>query len=72
MDGDVQAQVQLAYLYATGHGIARSPEKAFKWYRVAARHGNLDAEDGVARAYYLGSGVRRNDVKAAKWYHRAA
>ncbi len=53
--------------------------EASKWlklaansYRVAAEHGDLDAQRWLGLAYKTGDGVERNLDESAKWYRKVA
>ena len=46
--GNPDAQVYLALMYAKGEGLARDPVEAFGWFRKAAEQGNAYGEDRLA------------------------
>ena len=49
-----------------------SGEEAFKWYSVAAKNGNENAQFCLGEAYRLGDGIEQNNWKAFLWYTKAA
>jgi S1-C subfamily serine protease len=83
----LQAQINLAYVYAKGKVVPLDKIKAAKWYLKAAEHGGGEAmrwyhkaaELGDAQAqntlgwrYSNGIGVKQDYVEAEKWYRKAA
>jgi uncharacterized protein len=71
-DGDVHAQLRLAYVYATGEGIPMNFAESAKWYLKAAEQGDVFAERSIANMYHAGNGVKRDDAEAVRWYREAA
>lgn len=65
--GDALAARWLGDLYAAGHGVARSQEKAYQWYWLAGRHDPAAA----ARANRLGHGLSAAQRRAARRRARA-
>ena len=61
--GDAEAQYNLGHMYANGHGVPRSEQKAVEWYRKAANQGDADAQYSLARMYADGRGLRAGDVR---------
>lgn len=45
---------------------------AFKWYREAARQGDVEAHTQLGLLYEKGSGVPQDDREAARWYRLTA
>ena len=43
-----------------------------KWFRLAAKQGEDDAQFNLARCYEHGAGVTKNYEKASEWYAKAA
>ncbi|KAF9976654.1 hypothetical protein BGZ73_008125, partial [Actinomortierella ambigua] len=71
--GSVVAQLRLAKMYESGHGLtAHDDTKAAKWYRKAAEGGNTTAGLALAKMYTDGRGVQEDTVQAARWYRMAA
>lgn len=70
--GDVGAQLGWAHMLLEGHGTARDPEAAFRWFQLAARSGNVDAINMVGRCHEVGWGTARNTRMAAQGYRTAA
>lgn len=71
LDGDAEAQFDLALCYADGEGVRSSPETAFRWLLKAAQTGHLEAMGAVGRCYHGGLGVAVDDREALHWYDRA-
>ncbi|HIO02701.1 MAG TPA: sel1 repeat family protein, partial [Alphaproteobacteria bacterium] len=51
--------------------IGRDEDKAAKWFRMAAEHGHLDAQQNLGLLYASGKGVARNYVSAYVWWSQA-
>ena len=70
--GLVQAQFNLALMYAEGRGVERDPEEAVRWYRLAAAQGDPRAVRALAIATVTGEGVERDTAAAARLFGVAA
>jgi len=70
--GNADAQVNLGFLYARGHGVPQDYKEAASWYRKAAEQGQADAQFNLGSLYYDGLGLARDFKKAAEWYSKAA
>jgi TPR repeat protein len=71
--GDAQAEYEVAYSLAFGHGVSESDQKALEWLKKATDQDNADAEDLTARYYENGWGPVAKDVSTARdWYVKAA
>ena len=70
--GDVQAQYDLAVMYAKGQGMKKDDAEAVKWYRKAAEQGHADAQYHLGNAYAHGRGVAKDESEAVKWFRKAA
>jgi hypothetical protein len=71
--GDAQAEYEVAYCLAFGHGVTESDQKALEWLKKATDQDNADAEDLTARYYENGWGPIAKDLAAARdWYVKAA
>ena len=68
MDGFIQDIYSIACAYYNGEGISVNKAEAFKWCRIAAEKGYLEAQCNLARMYYHGDGVPTDKNKAIKWY----
>jgi hypothetical protein len=72
-EGERVSQVRLARYYEAGaRGFPRDIEAAYRWYRAAARNGDLESQAQVAAMYLTGTGVRRSPTHAFTWFKRAA
>lgn len=69
--GNVAAQVNLAFMYLDGLGVAQDFGQAAHWFRRAAETGNAEAQQNLGMLYREGKGVERNAVEAAKWFRIA-
>ena len=45
--GDADAQVNLGFMYKSGHGVPRDAAEAVQWFRRAANQGNAEAQDNL-------------------------
>lgn len=70
--GDLDAQVRLAQLYASGRGTDQDMVQAARWYERAADAGHPNAQFALGMLYATGSGVAADDGVAVDWYVRAA
>jgi uncharacterized protein len=70
--GDVEAQLRLASLYATGEGVARDPKKAAAWHRKAAEQGSARGQCLLGLDYADGLGVKKDLAEAVRWLRKAA
>jgi TPR repeat protein len=59
-------------MYYTGDGVELDNKEAAKWFRKAARQGDVDAQFLLARMYFEGEGVQQDYVKAYSWFHLSA
>ncbi len=72
-NGDVDAQLELVDVYATGEDVMPPDEvKAAAWCRWAAEEGDAKAQSKLGSRYAGGWGVRRDHAEAVVWYCRAA
>jgi uncharacterized protein len=70
--GDSDAQVNLGYLYARGHGTAVNQGEAMRLYLLSAGQGNPEGMNAVGFKYRHGSGVPIDLPRAVHWFCRAA
>lgn len=70
--GDARAQYHLAVAYLNGHGVAKSPALALKWFEKAAQQDHADAQYALGTLHFTGRGVRQNFQTAFKWFEKAA
>lgn len=71
-NGNVKAEYVLGCCYNGDHGFPREPEKAVKWWRIAADKGLADAQFCLGLSCFLGEGVAKDVAEAAKWWRMAA
>ncbi len=67
-----ESNYQIGQRYENGDGVKQSSRKAFKWYKMGAEEGDLDAQYKVAEYYVNGTGTARDNAKAKEWYSKAA
>jgi hypothetical protein len=72
MQGNAQAQNNLAVMYQFGKGVQENDQAAVKWYTLAAEQGDAHAQNNLGDMYKYGEGVKENDKTAVKWYSLAA
>ncbi|MFO1491708.1 MAG: tetratricopeptide repeat protein [Kiritimatiellia bacterium] len=71
-EGDAQAQLDLAFRYRDGRGVAKDNGEAMRWAHLAADQGNANAMDFVGWMFFVGRGVERQPHIAAGYFKAAA
>lgn len=72
IDGNPQAQFNLALLYHSGAGIRQDEVAAVAWYHKAAENGSVQAQEFLAAGYAEGwFGLPRDTEKAKYWYKKS-
>jgi TPR repeat protein len=66
--GDSEAQVNLGYLYARGHGVREDQAEALRLYELAAKAGSSEGMNAIGYKYLWGTGVKRDPKQAAYWF----
>ncbi|BBL72038.1 tetratricopeptide repeat protein [Methylogaea oryzae] len=66
--GLVAAQVNLAFLYMDGQGVAQDYKQAALWFGRAAERGNREAQQNLGVLCRDGKGVAQDYVEAYKWF----
>lgn len=74
--GDPQAQVNLGYLYARGHGVTSDQTEALRLYELSAKAGSSEGMNAVGYKYlgykYLhATGVHKDLERAKFWFCQA-
>jgi uncharacterized caspase-like protein len=69
--GDTDAMNSLGFLFATGRGVVKNPERAFELFSKAASTGNPDAISNVGSMYSNGMFVKQDNPKALDYYEKA-
>ena len=72
IDGDADAQFELAGLYARGDVVEQNLAEAVKWYRKAAEQGHDGAQYKLGLSYQNGKGVPQSDTEAYIWLNISA
>lgn len=70
--GDINAQYEVALMFAKGLGVKKNTNKAIKWYKEAAKQGHPEASFNLGIIYYKGKGVLQDKTKALKWFKKSA
>ena len=72
--GDATDEMFLAMSYACAWGAKPNGPEAIKWYKLAAEHGNAQAEEQIGALYEYGLEdlVQQDYHEAIKWYKKAA
>lgn len=65
--GNVQAQADVAMMYANGRGVQQNYAEAGKWWIKAAEGGDLKAARHAWNLYRNGEGAERNATIANQW-----
>jgi len=68
----VNAEMNLALMYESGHGIPKDLEKAFFWYKRCANTGDKDAQYRLGIMYYSGDGIVKDINEAIFWLNKSA
>ena len=72
IDGDADAQFELAGLYARGDVVEQNFAEAVKWYWKAAEQGHDSAQYKLGLAYQKGKGVPKSETEAYIWLNMSA
>ena len=72
INGDVNAQSQIASMYYLGEGVEQNHKQAFAWYLLAAEQGDANAQYSLGNLYLLGEGIQPNQEEAIFWYQKSA
>ncbi|MEZ8783466.1 tetratricopeptide repeat protein [Vibrio splendidus] len=70
--GQLDAQLSVAYLYLIGEGVEQDDEKAAEWFVTAANNGSPEAQTQLGLMYISGSGVQSSQAEAVTWIGMAA
>ncbi len=72
MQGNPQAQFNLALMYHSGAGVAQNEAEAVAWYHKAAENGSSQAQEFLAAGYAEGwFGLPHDVAKAKYWYQKS-
>ena len=72
IEGDADAQFELAGLYAEGDGVKQNLTEAVNLYRKAAEQGHVGAQFKLGLSYQNGKGVPQSDTDAYIWLNISA
>lgn len=70
--GNLEAQVQLGYMYGTGSGVTLNGEQCIMWYTKAAEQGDVDSMYNLGVIYAQNNLVHRDVQTSKKWASKAA
>lgn len=70
--GFAPGQLNLAYAYERGEGVAKNDKKAFDLYLKSAESGYAVAEFRLGSMYFEGRGTEENTKKATEWLEKSA
>lgn len=70
--GRTRSQTLFAYLLMDGEGGPVDAPRAIRLYKLAAEHGDADAQNNLGEIYEMGRGTDRNLDEALRWYENAA
>lgn len=71
-EGDVKAQLDLAFRYRDGKGVSKDNAEAMMWAHRAADAGSAEAMDFIGSAYLRGASIKGNPVIALGYFKAAA
>ena len=57
----IDAKYKLGCCYIKGKGVKQDCKKAFKYFQLAAKDGNVNAMCNVGTCYFKGEGVEQNE-----------
>ena len=70
--GNIQAQFDLAMMYASGNGVTKNEKVAFSWFHKAARGGHTEAKYYMGLSFLQGRGVKKQLHLARYWFKLAS
>lgn len=59
-------------MYRDGKGVPQDLGEAVKWFSLAAKQNDPDAQFSLGCMYAAGNGVQQNVQEALKWLQRSA
>jgi TPR repeat protein len=63
---------ELGERFYNGYGVEKDGIEAFKYYKLAAEQGHIEAQYNMGEMYHWGQYVDTNYTEALKWYQLAA
>ena len=67
-----RAKVSLARAYLEGRGVGKNPAEALRLLELAARAGNVVAQNNLGIFWFEGLGGKSDEFKAFSWFESAA
>lgn len=58
-------------MYDKGRGVPQDYAEAAKWFRLAAKQGNAQAQNNLGAMYDKGHGVLQDNITAHMWFNIA-
>ena len=68
---DAEGMQKLNLFYDSGEVTKQDQAESFKWLRMAAEHGNADAQFSFGKCYKFGAFVDCDETEAEKWFDKA-
>lgn len=72
LQGSLDAETNIALMYADGVGVAKDRAQAIAWFRLAAEGGEAAAEYNLALVYERGEGAPQDYKESTRWLMAAA
>ena len=72
VEGDKEAQYNLASRYYLGDGVVKDVEQSVKWLTKSANQGYANAQFNLGGYYLLGIGVAKDAEEGVKWLTKSA
>ena len=72
MEGDLDAQFELAQLCEKGNGTPQDLTEAVKWYQTAAEKGHAASQFELSKKFYYGHGIEKDVIRAVEWVVKSA
>ena len=69
---DSNCSFLLGFMYQNALGVEQDYEKAFYWYDVSSKHGNIYSQANLGACYEMGWGTEENLEKAFSLYLKSA
>ena len=76
-NGDAKAQCTLGKIYQGNQVypppvMKRNYDESVRWYLMAAKQGDIEAENALGWLYHFGNNGKQDDAEAMKWFRKAA
>jgi len=71
LQGDINAQFDVAMMYGTGINVEKNEREAFNWLHKSAFNGHVQAKYLMGLSFKQGTGVRVQKDLARYWFKKA-